>query len=347
MEGAAAPPDPRPDPESVPPRRHGRRWLAVVIAVLAGISGIVAWGIHVFERQGPRGEAVLVVIPPGSGVAAIARRLDQAGVIERPSIFAVGVRLLGEGRSLRAGEYEVPARASAHAIMDLLSSGRTYVRRLTIPEGRTTAEILEMVRAAEGLSGEIAEQPGEGELLPETYHYSFGDSRSAVVARMAAGMQRVLAELWDGRAPNLPFETPREALILASIVEKETGVDAERARVAGVFINRLRRGMRLESDPTVAYALSRDGSPLDRPLTRKDLAVEDPYNTYRNDGLPPGPIANPGRAALVAVLAPLATDELYFVADGEGGHRFARTLDEHLKNIARYRRLRAVPPKGG
>ncbi|MCX7355459.1 MAG: endolytic transglycosylase MltG [Alphaproteobacteria bacterium] len=290
-------------------------------------TGAGVWGYRAFERPGPSAETVLVMIPPGAGVSGITRRLEQAGVIDQPFVFAIGARLL-HGRSLRAGEYEIPAQASAHAIVDLLASGKTYVRRLTVPEGLTVAEALEIVAVAEGLTGLIERQPGEGELLPETYNYSYGDRRDAVMARMAAAMQRTLAELWERRAPNLPL----------------TGVEAERARVAGVFINRLRQGMRLESDPTVVYALSRGGEPLGRPLTRKDLETDDPYNTYRNTGLPPGPIANPGRAALAAALSPMATDELYFVADGAGGHRFARTYAEHLKNVARYRALRDGQP---
>lgn len=346
MEGSAAPPGDGLSSESPAPRRRHpwRIFLLIVLAVLLlCATGAGVWGYRAFERPGPSAETVLVMIPPGAGVSGITRRLEQAGVIDQPFVFAIGARLL-HGRSLRAGEYEIPAQASAHAIVDLLASGKTYVRRLTVPEGLTVAEALEIVAVAEGLTGLIERQPGEGELLPETYNYSYGDRRDAVMARMAAAMQRTLAELWERRAPNLPFATPREALILASIVEKETGVEAERARVAGVFINRLRQGMRLESDPTVVYALSRGGEPLGRPLTRKDLETDDPYNTYRNTGLPPGPIANPGRAALAAALSPMATDELYFVADGAGGHRFARTYAEHLKNVARYRALRDGQP---
>lgn len=341
MEGSAAPPGHGLPPESSAPRRRPWRtlFLAVSVVLIVCATGAGVWGYRAFERPGPGAESELVVIPHGSGVSGITQRLTQAGVIERPFVFALGARLL-HGRSLRAGEYEIPAHASAHAIADLLASGKTYMRRLTVPEGLTTAEALEIVLAAEGLSGQIAQQPGEGELLPETYYYSYGDGRGVVVARMVTSMQRTLAELWERRAAGLPFTTPREALILASIVEKETGLDSERARVASVFVNRLRAGMRLESDPTVVYALSRGGAPLGRPLMRKDLDVEDPYNTYRNAGLPPGPIANPGRAALAAVLSPAVTDELYFVADGAGGHRFAKTYPEHLKNVARYRAWR-------
>lgn len=346
MEGSAAPPgDGHPSDLSASRRRHPWRnfLLAVLALLLLCATGAGVWGYRAFERPGSNAETVLVVIPPGSGVSGITRRLEQAGVIERPFVFAIGARLL-HGRSLRAGEYEISAHASAHAIADLLASGKTYVRRLTVPEGLTTAEALEIVAAAEGLTGLIAQQPGEGELLPETYYYSYGDGRGVVVARMVTSMQRTLAELWEKRAPGLPFATPREALILASIVEKETAQDSERARVAGVFVNRLRLGMRLESDPTVVYALSRGGVPLGRALVRKDLDTEDPYNTYRKTGLPPGPIANPGRAALAAVLSPMSTEELYFVADGLGGHRFARTYTEHLKNVARYRAWRDGQP---
>jgi UPF0755 protein len=346
MEGSAAPlPGDGFSPESPAPCRWPwwRLLLIVLVVSFVGASGAGVWAYRVFEREGPSAESVLVVIPPGAGVSGITQRLEQAGVIDQPFVFAIGARLL-HGRSLRAGEYEIPAQASAHAIVNLLASGKTYVRRLTVPEGLTVAETLEIVAAAEGLTGLIAQQPGEGELLPETYYYSYGDGRGAVVARMITAMQRTLAELWERRAPDLPFATPREALILASIVEKETGQDSERARVAGVFINRLRLGMRLESDPTVVYALSRGGVPLNRPLVRKDLEVDDPYNTYRNAGLPPGPIANPGRAALAAVLSPMATDELYFVADGAGGHRFARSYPEHLNNVARYRAWRDSQP---
>lgn len=311
-----------------------------MLTICAGGAGF--WGKRAYDRPGPGTEVKLVVIPPGVGVAGTALRLQEAGVLKSRVVFKVAARLgrLLQDRSLRAGEYEIPAHASVHALVDLLVSGKTYVRRLTIPEGLTTGEVLDLVAAAEALSGAVEQRPGEGELLPETYHYSYGDSRGVIVARMAASMQRTLADLWDKRAPGLPFQTPREAVVLASIVEKETGVDAERARVAGVFINRLRQGMKLESDPTVIYALGRGGSPLGRALMRKDLDTDDPYNTYRYAGLPPGPIDNPGRAALIAVLQPMQTDELYFVADGAGGHRFAASYAEHLKNVARHRALR-------
>jgi UPF0755 protein len=194
-----------------------------------------------------------------------------------------------------------------------------------------------VLEAAEGLTGEVPPF-AEGELLPETYAYEWGDSRAALVRRAREAMERALAEAWAGRAPDLPLATPREALILASIIERETGEAAERGRVASVFINRLRRGMPLQSDPTVAYAAT-SGAPMDRTISRADLAREHPFNTYRNPGLPPGPIASPGRAALLAATRPEATEFLYFVADGTGGHAFARTLEEHNRNVARWREI--------
>ena len=312
--------------------------LLIVLLVVAAVAA-AGWGVDRFSAPGPPRAQTTLVLPPGIGVDEIARRLHAAGVIERPLLFRIGVRVSGRGRHLRAGEYAFAAAISPRAVMELLVAGRTVVRRITVPEGLTSAEIVALLRAAEGLVGGIAAIPAEGALLPETYHYSFGDGRAALLARMRAAMREVLAESWHRRADGLPYATSQEALVLASIVEKETGAAAERAHVAGVFVNRLRRGMRLQSDPTVAYAVSGGRGPLKRALTRADLAIDSPYNTYRIAGLPPAPIANPGRAAIEAVMAPLATEDFYFVADGSGGHAFAATLREHLRNVAKLRRL--------
>jgi len=225
--------------------------------------------------------------------------------------------------------------------MEELVAGEVVVHRLTLPEGLSSAEIVALVGAAPALAGEIVESVPEGSLLPETYHYVYGDDRAELIARMQTAMEAALDELWPARAEGLPFSTPEEAVVLASIVEKETGVTGERALVAGVFVNRLRIDMLLQSDPTVAYAISRGGIVLDRPLRRFDLEVDDPYNTYRHRGLPPGPIANPGRAALEAALHPAETGAYYFVADGTGGHAFAATLDEHNVNVRRYRDMQS------
>jgi len=311
--------------------------LALVVAAVA-IAGLIWLGV-VFERPGPLRQEATLVLPSGAGLDGIARRLTEAGIIDRPWLFRAGVRLSGATRRLKAGEYAFPAAISAKGAMQILIGGRTVVRRLTVPEGLTTAQVLALVDAAEGLSGAITERPDEGALLPETYYFSYGDGRDAVIARMRAAMRETLADLWASRAAGLPLARPEDALILASMVEKETGKDGERARIAGVFVNRLRRGMRLQSDPTVAYALAAGGV-LDRPLTRADLSVDSPYNTYRVKGLPPGPIANPGREAIAAVLHPAATKALYFVADGNGGHLFARTLAEHNRNVALWRKAK-------
>jgi UPF0755 protein len=225
-------------------------------------------------------------------------------------------------------------------VLRILREGRTVVHRVTFAEGLTSKEMLAALGRAERLEGPMPPLPANGSLLPDTYHYSYGDTQAEIVARMAKAMDAVLAELWAKRAPDLPLTSPTEALILASIVEKETAVPAERARIAAVFINRLKKGMRIESDPTVVYGLTDGLGPLGRALTRDDLRNDHPYNTYRITGLPPGPICNPGRDSLAAVMNPLQTEEIYFVADGSGGHVFARTLDEHNRNVAQWRKFK-------
>jgi UPF0755 protein len=318
------------------------RLFLLLLVLGAGLAGGTAyWAYTRFHEPGPASAPTTVVIDQGLGVRAIADRLAAAGVIDAPLIFAAGVRVYGEGRPLRAGEYAFAARLSMRQVMQQLMDGATVVHRLTIPEGLTSAEIVALVAAAPDLEGAVpAAIPAEGTLLPETYFYSKGDARAQLLARMATAMSEALAELWPRRDGAVPLETPAEAVILASIVEKETGLPEERPRVASVFFNRLERGMPLQSDPTVIYALTDGKGPLDRGLTRADLQVADPYNTYVNAGLPPGPIANPGRASLEAVLHPDDTDDLYFVADGNGGHAFAETLDEHNRNVAAWRKLR-------
>ena len=312
--------------------------LILLLAVVA--VGCAIWLVEHTERPGPHEAEALTAITPGSSIAAIGETLEAAGVIDDPDLFAIAARLLGRDGSLKAGEYAIPAHESMRAVIARLSDGRVLTRRITIPEGLTAVEISAIVAATPALTGEVGEIPPEGSLLPETYHYNRGDSRDAVLARMTDAMAATLSELWAARAENLPFATPEEAVILASVVEKETGVSGERRHVAGVFVNRLRLGMRLQSDPTVIYGLTNGTGPLGRALTRADLAAPHPYNTYLIDGLPPHPIANPGAAAIAAALDPLQTEDLYFVADGTGGHVFARTLQEHNRNAAAWRRLR-------
>ena len=292
-----------------------------------------------FVRPGPLTADATVVVHRGSGVEAIASTLLSEGVIGDRFLFEAGARLTGRGKAMRAGEYRFRTGISIEETIALLVSGETVKRRITIAEGLTTSEVLRLIGADEGLAGDLPAGIGEGSLLPETYYFSLGDSRTALVRRMHESMETALASLWVKRAPGLTLETPEQALVLASIIERETGVAAERARVSAVFHNRLRRGMRLQSDPTVAYALTLGSTPLDRSLVKSDLRVQSPYNTYLVHGLPPTPIANPGRASIEAALHPAPTDELYFVADGTGGHAFARTYAEHLRNVLRWRRI--------
>ncbi len=311
--------------------------VSVVLALIAGGAALVA--LDRFEREGPLAEDVTVVVPRGANLSAISRLLYQSGVVEDARVFKWGVRLLGLAHDLKAGEYAFPAGVSMRGALEILDRGETVARWLTVAEGLTSTEIVALVAAAEGLSGEPGPVPPEGSLLPETYHYSRDDDRAALIDRMQSGMEVVLAELWPERAEGLPIKTPEEAVILASIVEKETGVAEERPLVASVFINRLKRRMRLQSDPTVVYGLTLGKGPLGRALIFRDLDKPTPYNTYTNGGLPPGPIANPGRAAIAAVLNPAQTRYLYFVADGSGGHAFAKSLVEHNKNVAKWRMI--------
>ncbi len=317
--------------------------LASIAATAVGLLLLLAGGFALyafdrFERAGPLAADSIVYIPRGTGFDGITRRLEEAGVIDDPLIFRLGVRTLRAARGLRAGEYNFPAGVSMRGAVDLLLSGETVVHRLTFPEGLTSAEALALIAGAEALDGEAGPVPPEGSILPETYHYARGDSRAELIARMRRDMEKALAGLWLKRADGLPLDRREDAVILASIVEKETAVPDERPLIASVYLNRLEKGMRLQSDPTVVYGLTGGKAPLGRALTHQDLQTANPYNTYLNAGLPPGPVANPGRASLEAVLDPAETEYLYFVADGSGGHTFAKTLQAHNRNVAKWRR---------
>jgi UPF0755 protein len=316
-----------------------RLWSALVILVLL-LAGLAAGGWWYAQRAyaepGPLAAPAQMVVPRG-GLTAIAAALAERGVIADERAFLLAAWATNGQGPLRAAEFVFPAGASLRQVLDVLRTARPVQRRLTIPEGLVVGQIAAILERAEGLTGDMP-RFDEGQILPETYAYQWGDSRASVVRRADQAMDAALAELWAARQPNLPLATPRQAVILASIVERETGKPEERAKVAGVFINRLRRGMSLQSDPTAAYAAA-DGGVLDRPLTRADLERDHPFNTYRSRGLPPGPIASPGRDSLRAVLNPEATEFLYFVADGTGGHAFGRTLEEHNRNVARWREI--------
>lgn len=314
-----------------------RIFLAVLLVLLALAGGGAWWARDAWLSPGPLPAATPIVVPRGGGTEAIGTLLAERGAIRDPRLFTAGVWLTRNEGPLRAGEYLFPAQASLREVVSVLRTARPVQRRLTLPEGLTARQMVALLEQAEGLTGEVA-VVDEGELLPETYAYSWGDARATVVRRAGAAMREALDRLWKERAEGLPLASPREALVLASIVERETGLAEERGQVAGVFINRLKRNMPLQSDPTVAYAAA-DGGVLDRPLSRADLDRDHPFNTYRIRGLPPGPIASPGIESLRAVLNPMETDALYFVADGNGGHAFARTLEEHNRNVARWRAI--------
>lgn len=320
----------------------GVRLASLALSLLLAL-GLAAFGLAVSWSQlrGPAASDTIVVLQRGMGLSAIASSLEQAGVIRNAPLFSLWLRFSGRADALRAGEYRFPPGASGAEVADILLKGLTYKRRLTIPEGVSTERALALIAEAPALQGAVPTGIGEGALLPETYQYEWGDARGTLVTRMQRAQADLLNALWPQRAPGLPLQSPEQALVLASIVERETAVADERPRVAGVFLNRLKLGMRLQSDPTVEYGLRLRGRPEGQPLTRDDLEIDTPYNTYRIRGLPPAPIANPGRAAIAAVLQPATTNELYFVADGTGGHAFAVTLEEHNRNVARYRALRA------
>lgn len=318
------------------------------LAFLIGIAlaGWVVWTVGQSRSAGPLDETKIVLIERGKGVSAIAAELEKENIISSAFTFKVISVLDGDDRPMKAGEYEFPQNISMADALEMLRAGKVFDRKVTFPEGVTSWQIIETLKGLEDLSGEVVDTPADGSLLPETYHYIKDQPRAEIVAQMSKAMTDTVAELWPGRASDLPFTTETEAITLASIVEKETGVASERPRIAGVFINRLRRGIPLQSDPTVIYAMtkgkvqSEGQGPIGRRLLTKDLGMESPYNTYQNAGLPPGPIANPGRAAIEAVLHPEMHDYIYFVADGTGGHVFSRTLSEHNANVAKWRKIR-------
>jgi UPF0755 protein len=329
------------------------RWVLFFIALLVTLmGGAIFLGHEILVAPGPLAQPKHVVIPRGAGPATMAKVLRDEGVIAHPQLFRVALMIDPAPKPIKAGEYEVPAHVSMQSLVDLLQSGKVVQRRLTVPEGLTTAEIVELVRKTEALSGDITLDLKEGDLLPETYFYSRDDARDGLLLRMKEAMEKAVEETWRKRAAGLPLANRREAVVLASIIEKETALPAERPKVAAVYLNRLRLRMKLESDPTVIYGLTGGKSSFNRELTRADLQSTSPYNTYAVAGLPPGPICNPGRASLVAATNPASRDRsLYFVADGQGGHVFSSNVYEHNRNVERWKaiqrqRLEQGPPPG-
>jgi UPF0755 protein len=320
------------------------------LIVAAALVGAAVWLFVAFVRPGPLTQPRTVVIEPGRSLGEIATLLVDNGVIADPQVFALGVRFSRKQTTLLPGEYQFGVAFSARAVMNVLITGRRLAHKLVVPEGLTTSQVLKLVEAAEGLSGTITITPGEGALLPQTYEYFRDDSRDSVIERMVYAMDKTLAELWEQRAPDFPFQTPAEAVVLASIVAKEAGNAKERPMIASVLLNRLERGMKLESDVTVSYGVARaDQLPdtvMKRRLTRADLRRATAYNTYVNAGLPPTPICNVGRDTLLAALHPAKSTYLFFSATGSSGNAFARTSDEHNRNVERLKARTNPKPAG-
>jgi UPF0755 protein len=309
--------------------------LGVVAALVLGIG---LWFIQGWSGAGPAKAPTPVVIAAGSSMVKAAKTLEQAGVIASAERFLFQAKVFGGGKSIKAGEYEFPARASHAEVLSILQSGKTLQRMVTIPEGTPSVLVHERLMKAPTLTGEVP-VPEEGSVLPDSYSYQRGETRAAVLARMQAAMTKTLDELWPKKSPNSVVRDKREAVILASIVEKETGKASERPMIAGVYSNRVRIGMKLDADPTVIYPITK-GRPLGRRILKSELQANNGYNTYAMAGLPAGPIANPGKESIAAVLNPAQTQALYFVADGTGGHVFGNTLAEHNANVQKWYALR-------
>jgi UPF0755 protein len=309
----------------------------IVLVAIAGGIGLY-YGKQKFEEPGPLQQDKVVNIPRG-GVTDIADLLVREGVIDQPWIFKGSVVALKAREDLKAGEYLFPKQASVRQVVETIMSGKVVQHLLTIPEGQTSEQIVTRLLENSSLSGNIREIPREGTLLPEGYKFTRGTTREQMIARMRQAQQKLLQDVWEHRSPDLPLKTPEELVTLASVVEKETGKPEERSRVAAVFVNRLKKKMKLQSDPTIIYGLVGGKGSLGRPLMKSEIEQPTPYNTYVITGLPPGPISNPGRASIEATANPSRTRELYFVADGTGGHVFAETYEQHQKNVARLRDL--------
>jgi UPF0755 protein len=292
-----------------------------------------------FDRPGPLNYSSVFVVPRGDGLESVARRLEKEGIIVDRWTFMIAAYYFKVHRKIKAGEYNIKAQASLRDVLDTLVEGKAILYSVTIPEGLTSYQVVERLNAHPDLVGDITEMPAEGSMLPETYRFARNTTRDELIRRMQAEQKKFIESVWETRVRDLPFKTPDEAINLASIVEKEASRADERPRVAAVYVNRLRKRMRLDADPTVIYGVTQGRTTLNRGILRSELDAPNPYNTYRNTGLPPTPIGNPGRAAIEAVLRPAETNEIFFVADGTGGHVFAENYADHQKNVAKWRAI--------
>ncbi|HEY8163617.1 MAG TPA: endolytic transglycosylase MltG [Methylocystis sp.] len=334
-------------PPAPPPKRKKRREGALsamsgflsflLVALVASVFGVIAV-LHKLKEPGPLAADKVVYLPPRSDVPEMLSQLEREGVIDSPTLMNFALLVEGARSKLKQGEYLFRKSASLREVIDELVAGKQLMHSLTIPEGLTSEQIAQRLRESELLIGDILETPKEGALLPETYKFPRGFPRAKLVAKMQEDQRKLLEQIWAKRAKDLPLRSPYELVTLASIVEKETGKPEERPRVAAVFLNRLRKGMRLQSDPTIVYGLVGGKGTLGHGIMRTEIEKWTPYNTYAVDGLPPGPIANPGKAALQATANPANSRDLYFVADGTGGHVFAESLDQHSRNVQNWRR---------
>jgi UPF0755 protein len=315
----------------------GNAIFTVLIVISVAVGAALFFGKQRFDAPGPLADDKVVNIPRGLGTRDIADVLQREGVIDQPYIFMGGVIALKARGELKYGEYQFSKHASVADVVDTIIEGKVVQHAFTVPEGLTSEQIVARLLENTALTGQIKEIPREGTLLPETYRFTRGMTREQIIQRMQQAHRRVLQDVWEHRMPDLPVKTPEQLVTLASIVEKETGRPDERTRVAAVFVNRLKTKMRLQSDPTIIYGLTGGKGSLGRPIQKNEIEQPTPYNTYVIDGLPPGPIANPGRASLEAAANPARTKEIYFVADGSGGHLFSDNYTEHQKNVARLR----------
>ncbi len=330
------PPELLPPPVAAVQKPKRFRLLGLLPYILGAICAVAIGSVF---GPGPLGETKNIIIPHGAGPREMAAILASSGAIYDPLVFRVAAKLLASN-VLKAGEYQLNAGISAAEIAEMIQEGHSVTRLFAVAEGLTSDDILRSLEEMPTLGGDKVPMPPEGSLLPETYRYMYGDSRASLVTRMQKSMQDTLADLWAKRDPSVPLTSPEQAVVMASVIEKETGKAAERPRIAGVFYNRLRLHMRLQSDPTVIYAITKARGTMDHDIDHADLAFPSPYNTYTSDGLPPAPICNPGRAAIEAALHPETHDYLYFVADGTGGHVFSRNLAEHNQNVAKWNRVK-------
>jgi len=343
LQPETAPPPPPRSQKARHPLVVVLNFFVMIVVLVVGAGGAAFYfGSQRFTQPGPLAGQTTVLIQPGADLDAIATQLERYNVIDSPVIFTTAVRFIYDAEDkLKAGEYLFQPGASMKQVVQDLLSGRSVLHAITIPEGLTSKAIVDRLNADDTLTGSIAGVPPEGALMPETYRFTRGATRQQMLDQMQSAQTRLVQDVWARREAGLPISSPEQLVTLASIVEKETGRADERPRVAAVFINRLREGMRLQSDPTVLYGLfGGAGRPADRPIYQSDLDKQTSYNTYQITGLPPTPIANPGRAALEAVANPSRTNDLYFVADGTGGHAFAATLEDHNRNVARWRHIR-------